>query len=115
MTIKEKFDAVGESYDDVRNRLVKEDRIERFANTYFTTGDYEKLEKSIETRDITNSFEYSHRLKGNSLNIGFSRLADVASLLCEYTRNNDVTDFVRLDELFENVRVEYGKLRKVFV
>lgn len=114
MTIKEKFEAVGENYEDVAARLMKEERIERFTKSYFTTGDYEELEKCVKARDIPNTFEFSHRMKGNSLNIGFSKFAAVVDILCNYVRHNDVTDFDKMDRLFEDVKTEYEKLKDLF-
>lgn len=114
MTIKEKFEAIGENYDDVFNRLMKEERIERFTKSYFQTGDYEELEKCVKARDIPNTFESSHRMKGNSLNMGFTKFAAVVDILCNFVRHNDVTDFDKLDKLFDDVKVEYSKLKDLF-
>lgn len=114
MTVREKYDSIGENYDDVLGRLMKEERIERFTKSYFITGDYEELEKNVKARDVPNTFEFSHRMKGNSLNIGFSKFAAVVDTLCNYVRHNDVTDFDKMDELFEEVSVEYQKLKELF-
>lgn len=114
MTIKEKYDAINESFDDVLSRLVKEERIERFAKAFFTTGDFEALEKCVQEKDISNVFEYSHKIKGNSLSIGFANLSKITDELTEFTRPREISDYDKMNELFAAVKKEYEMVRKVF-
>lgn len=114
MTLEDKYTAIGESYVDVLLRLNKEERIDRFSKMFFTTGDFEELEKFVAAKDISNVFEYSHRIKGNSINIGFSIFSNKVNELVEFVRPREVSDYDKLNELFEGIKSEYIRIKTIF-
>lgn len=114
MTLEEKYSAIGESYVDVLLRLNKEERIEKFSKMFFTTGDFEELEKCVKAKDIPNVFEYSHRIKGNSINIGFEIFSNKVNELVEFVRPKQISDYDRLNELFDGIKSEYVRIKAIF-
>lgn len=114
MDIEEKYQSIGENYEEVFLRLSKKERVERFAKMFFNTGDFEILEKSIQEKDVDNVFEYAHRMKGNALNIGFNHFATTISNLVEYVRPKSVSDYSKVNSLYDDIKNEYLQLVEVF-
>lgn len=115
MTIKEKYDAIGENFEEVKDRLAKEERIEKYSKMFFSTGDFEALEKCISEKDISNAFEHAHIMKGNSLNIGFNNFSKKINVLVEFVRPREVSDYDKLNSLFEDVKEEYTRIKTIFI
>lgn len=114
MTVRESYSKIGESYEAVYARLGNEERVEKFSKLFFKTGDFENLEKAIESKDIDNAFEYVHRMKGNSLNIGFDKFSKSLGPIVELLRPRIVADENQLDKLFTTVKSDYKKLQEAF-
>lgn len=76
----------------------------KFALRFLNDTTYAKLLEAVENENIEESFRMAHTLKGVSGNLGFYKLANAASELCEQLRplkekaNN---------ELLANVKKEY--------
>lgn len=115
MTAREVYASIGGDYDEVLSRLCKEDMVKRFAKRFFETGDMEGLQKSVEEGDGNNAFEYAHKLKGNSLNIGFVELAKVSELIVEPLRCREITDPEMIENLLQSVVEEYEKTKALIL
>lgn len=114
MTVKECYEKIGGDYDEIVSRLGNEERVIRFSKKFFDTGDMENLEKCIDQNDGDNSFEYAHRLKGNSLNIGFTHFSKTVESLVEPLRCREIKDRGAIDVLFSVVKDEYTNMKEVF-
>lgn len=114
MTTKECYEQIGGDYDEIVSRLGNEERVIRFAKMFFTTGDMENLEKSIDNNDGNNAFEYAHRLKGNSLNIGFIHFSKTVESIVEPLRCREIKDLNAIVVLLSIVKDEYNKMNSVF-
>lgn len=114
MTVKECYDSISENYNEMLTRLGNEERVMRFSKRFFETGDYENLEKAIMERDASNAFEFAHKIKGNSLNIGFEHFTAIIEPLVEFLRPREIDDEDALDQLFNTVKVKYLELKQVF-
>lgn len=114
MTVKECYDSISGNYNEMLTRLGNEDRVIRFSKRFFETGDYESLEKAVMERDASNAFDYAHKIKGNSLNIGFEHFTSTVEPLVEFLRSREIDDENTLDQLFNVVKLEYLELRQVF-
>lgn len=114
MNVKECYEAIGSNYDEVLDRLMKEDRIKKFSKMFFTTGDIDTLKDAVEKQDPNLTFEISHTMKGNCLNIGFNVLTKKISDLVEYVRAREIKDPEELKKLYAAVREEYESNQKVF-
>lgn len=112
MDIKEFYDVADGDYESVLKRLGTDDRISKFVKMFFCTGDIENLEKAIDANDGNNAFEFAHRLKGNSLNIGFSQFSKLTEDLVEPLRCREITEPEKINSLFDSVKNEFVKLKK---
>lgn len=110
MKLKDFYNTVSGDYNEVLSRLGKEERVLKFVKLFIKTGDFEALEKAIQENDGNNAFEYAHRLKGNALNIGFTKLASTTSSLVEPLRSRVIDDPGLIKTLFEEVAIEYRQI-----
>lgn len=108
MTIKECYETVGASYDEVVARLGSETLVRRFALKFLKDTTYQELRKSIEDASGEEAFRAAHTLKGICLNLGFDALETASSALTEQLRASKETS--GCEELMERVTVEYNKL-----
>lgn len=114
MTIKDSYSLISGNYEGVLNRLGSEDRIARFVHKFFETGDFEKLEEGVKNRDASKVFDFSHKMKGNALNMGFESFAKDMSNLVEYVRPRTIPDENELDKMFFSLKMQYNSLIKAF-
>lgn len=89
MTLKEAYIIMNGDYEDVMNRLAKEERIIRFLHKLENNIKYENIEKVVKANDTKKAFEETHNLKGVALNLGLTELAQCSSELCEAYRNGE--------------------------
>lgn len=106
MTIIEFYEAVGGSYDDIVTRMMGEARVRKYLGKFSDNTTFSKLEQSIKDCDYENAFLEAHNLKGMSLNIGVTELAEAASDLTEALRGGPKGD---VNGLFEIVKEKYDK------
>ena len=86
MTIEECYNAFGGNYQDVLQRLIKEERVERFIKRFPTQDMITPIEKSIEEKDYKQAFLDAHTLKGLCATLGMSKLYKSVSNLTECLR-----------------------------
>ena len=77
MTLKECYAALGGSYEDVLDRLLK----------FLDDSSYDLLCRSMEAQDWPEAFRAAHTIKGLCQNLSFTRLSDSSSQLTEALRN----------------------------
>ncbi len=114
MTVQECYEKISGDFSEIVSRLGNEERVIRFSKKFFDTGDMENLEKSIDANDGANSFEFAHRLKGNSLNIGFTHFSKTVETLVEPLRCREIKDPAAINVLFSVVKEEYINMKEVF-
>ena len=107
MTLQEFYDNNGD-YNDVTDRLLKEERILKFLRRLPEDNSIQELTVAVETNDYETAFRCTHNLKGLCLNLGLTTLAKCSSVVCEEFRDNKPTeDYLKkvndLKELFEKV------------
>lgn len=90
MTIRECYDRLGGSYDDIKRRLPTDALIEKFLGKFLSDGSYELLINSMSGGDRETAFRGAHALKGVCANLGFSKLYDSSSKLTEALRNAEI-------------------------
>ena len=89
MTIKEFYNAISESYDDVFKRFCSEDMIKRFVKKFAEDKSFELLERSLSSGNAEEAFRAVHTLKGIAFNLGFSKLGNLSSSVTEMLRRGD--------------------------
>lgn len=86
MTVRELYEHIDGSYEDVKRRMPTEALIERFVRRFPSDGSYAELMGAIERGDVAGGFEASHKLKGVAGNLGLTGLYRAAYDLTEVLR-----------------------------
>lgn len=112
MTIQECYAAIGGNYQDVKNRLMKEELVERFVRKFLEDESYEQLSKAIEEEDFEAAFRAVHTLKGICQNLSFDTLSHSASCLTETLRNweSEPVNMALMQEGYAKVKADYTML-----
>ena len=76
MTIKEFYDQIGESYDEMLKRFMSPERIAKYVRMFTMDESFKNLESSLLSKDYDLAFRMVHTLKGVSANLGFMKLFD---------------------------------------
>ena len=105
MKIREFYKNIQGDYDGTLARMMKEERIAKYLGKFKDTDDYQNMLKALETGNIEEIFRFSHNLKGVSLNLGLSKLAESSSAFCELFRNG--APGIDYNELLEEVKKDY--------
>ncbi len=110
MTLKEFYEKVGGDYSEVMDRLVTEERIEKYMFRFLEIKDFENLKTAMKEKNWPNAFLAAHTLKGNSLNLGFGNFTKADSALTEYLRPLTIEDENKLNELYEQTVEQFNLL-----
>ncbi len=86
MAIEEFYATIDGNLEDVRMRLLSDDRIARFVGIFTQDPTYSELTAALETGDMAAAFRAAHTMKGLASNLGFTRLLDAADDLTEALR-----------------------------
>lgn len=89
MTIREFYDAIGADYEDMIVRIPLEDMIGEFVEMYVSSGVQESMQEAYAGKNYRGVFETSHNLKGMCANLSLTVIRDLASDICEATRNGE--------------------------
>jgi len=108
MTLRECYESLGGSLDDVLSRLPSEDLVKKFAIKFLDDPSYGDLVKGIETGDAELAFRAAHTLKGVCQNLSLDRLYVSAHNITEALRDKQTLDGVEgLEELANKVKEDY--------
>lgn len=108
MTIRECYEAVNSNFDDVLGRLGSEKLIQKFALKFLDDTSYQELVEAVKCADGEKAFRAAHTLKGVCLNLGFTALGQVSSVLTEALRGPK--DTTGCEGMLADVTTEYDKL-----
>lgn len=86
MTVKECYEKMEGSYEDILSRLPDDTLIEKFLLKFSDDDTMGKLREAVSKGDIKESFSAAHTLKGISANLGFVKLTKAVSALTEQLR-----------------------------
>lgn len=104
MTIRTCYEGMDADFDEVLERLGKEERISRYAIKFLEDPNYALLQDSLKKEDYDTAFRAVHTLKGGSQNLGFSKLFLASSELTEALRGGHTE---QAKELFGAVKKAY--------
>ncbi len=106
MDIRQCYEALGGSYDEVLKRLMNNENIlKKFLFKFLDDQSYSLLVSSLESGDGQTAFRAAHTLKGVCQNLSLTRLADSASELTEALRGGTIT--AEASALAEKVDADY--------
>ncbi len=86
MTLRECYAALGGDYDAVMGRLRSEERVRRFLGLFGADESFALLTAAMGEADWASAFRHAHSLKGVSLNLALTALAQTSSDLTECLR-----------------------------
>lgn len=104
MDIRECYEKMGASYDDVLQRMGSDALVERFTGSFLSDGSYQMIADGIEAKDAETAFRGAHTLKGVCLNLGFQKLYEVSAELTEALRDRELKGY---EEQFAAVQKQY--------
>lgn len=93
MNIRDFYNNINSSLDEMLERVGTEERALKYVRMFKLDPSYSELVAAIEANDLTAAFRSIHTLKGVSANLGFSSLYEVSVVLTEILRNYSGQDF----------------------
>jgi len=108
MQIKDAYSQMDADYEDVLSRMMNDRLIYRFNRQFFQNTDYENLVKALSEKDYETAFRMAHNLKGMCLNLGYKKLFEVSSALCEELRGGNPEG--DLEKMLDDVTETYNKV-----
>lgn len=108
LTLRECYDAMGESYDDLLNRLrCGEDGVQEAVHEFMYDKHYKQLLFAIGNNDTESAFRAAHAMKGISANLGLSKMYSVFSDITESFKSGNIE---KATELIPTADKEYKKV-----
>lgn len=92
MKIEECYQQLGGNYNEAFRRFGNDERIKKYLKMICSDTNYETAGNAIATKDYKTAFRAAHTLKGLALNMGFTNLAETASILTEKLRGMEYTE-----------------------
>lgn len=106
MTIQQCYTAIGADFAEVIRRLGNEDRVQRFLLKLPADPSFSTLCQALEEKNYEEAFRAAHSLKGISMNLGLTPLAESSSALTEALRHGAPT--VDVGPLFARLEQDYN-------
>ena len=100
-TLSELYEEVGGDIIDVLERLEDIDTVAWFVREFADDPSYTTLLQSLQENDLKSAFRAAHTLKGISYTLGFKRLGDCATNLCEKLRDGMAPTATAMQQLEE--------------
>lgn len=92
MTVQDFYISVDGDYRDAMGRLLTEARICKYLFKLPGTEDYDKMNSSFAEKAWQDGFRFCHNIKGVSLNLSLTSLAEAAAVLCDMVRFGPPTE-----------------------
>lgn len=108
MDLKNFYQKVGGSYEEIRSRLPTDKLVEKFVLMLPKEPCFENLKDGMENQDWKAAFAACHTLKGVAANLALTKLHNSTEVLTEDLRSgtpspNAQQDFEQVKKDFENV------------
>lgn len=91
MTIQECYKNMGADYEDVRRRLMSDERISRFLRMFKGDLSFATLTDAMQSGNAEEAFRAAHSLKGICMNLSLTKLQNAAAALTEALRGGLIT------------------------
>lgn len=113
MALETFYAQVDGNLEDVRKRLLTDERVEKFVRIFAADETYASLERAFAEGQAETAFRAAHTLKGMGRDLGFTEFSERASALTEALRADDDGAFGSLDEAADfqrQVKAAYGTI-----
>ncbi len=110
MALEEFYGAIGGDLDDVRSRLLTDERVEKFVRAFACDPTFAALEEAYAAGDAESAFRAAHTLKGIGRDLGFTALQASARDLADALRADGEGRFGSLqaaEALHERTRTDH--------
>ena len=107
MAVETFYAQVNGDLDDVRRRLLTDDRVDKFVRIFASDETYAALERAFAEEQPEAAFRAAHTLKGMGRDLGFTEFGERASELTEALRADENGVFGSMEgatALFEQVK-----------
>ena len=108
MSVKKCYTLMGGNYDEVMRLMMSEARVVKYLTKFKQDTTMQQLTQALEHQEYEDAFRYAHTLKGVSMNLYFTNLAESSSKLTEALRVNN-TDVA---SLYADVKRDYDIVMK---
>lgn len=108
MTVQQYYAAIGADYNEVIRRLGNEDRIRRFLLKFPADQSFSILCHSLAENQYEEAFRAAHSLKGISMNLGLTPLAESSSAVTEALRAGPPSEDI--GPLFAQLEGDYNTI-----
>lgn len=105
MTVRECYAQMGADYEDVLERLMNDERIQKYLIKFKNANMFQDICDALAAQDYETAFRNVHSLKGMSLNLSLTKLGQSSHILCEALRGGKPTQDIT--PLLEAVRADY--------
>lgn len=95
-------------YEDVKQRLMTDERIKKYLYKFLDSVDFEGLSQNLEAKEYEEAFRYAHNLKGVTANLSLSLLNRSSGILCEALRGGEPKEDI--SPLLQAVTADYDRV-----
>lgn len=108
MLIRECYEIIGADYEDAIGRMMKDERIVKFAGMFLKDTSFPELKEAMQREDYNMAFRMAHTLKGVCQNLSFTALYEPVQEITEALREKN-RDIELAKSLFPRVEEEYER------
>jgi len=107
MTLQQCYEMMEANYNEVKLRLIKDERIQKILLLFLKDPSFSSLQDAMRDEDWDTAFRAAHTLKGISLNLGLTHLQKSSSALSDALRGKPPADNARA--LYEQLSQDYAQ------
>lgn len=107
MDLKTCYEQMGGDYEAVMGRLRQEERVAKFLRLFPADENFSLLTQALEAQDWPTAFRAAHSMKGVTLNLGLTALAQSSTELTEALRAGAPAQDPA--PLYQAVKADYDK------
>ena len=96
MNLRDCYIDFGGDYDEVLERLRREQTVQKFVYKFLDDKSYKLFERSMDNKDYVEALRAVHTLKGICQNLSFTKLYESSTRITEALKENDFNKAIAL-------------------
>lgn len=96
MNLRDCYIDFGGDYDEVLERLRREQTVQKFVFKFLDDKSYKLFERSMDNKDYVEALRAVHTLKGICQNLSFTKLYESSTRITEALKENDFNKAIAL-------------------